>query len=105
MNNRAADKPVLIREKMLLLGLINIYQPVRLSRVIKGLPEGFDPRRLRRAASALRKEGMLTSVKRGQYLVTRRGRDILSIGRYAKQRDIKRMLYLYEGSKRGRETA
>lgn len=105
MNKGAADRAVLIREKMLILGLVNIYQPVKLARVSKGLARDFDPRRLRRAANALRKEGMLTSVKGGRYLVTRRGRDILSTERYARERDINRMLYLYEGSKGGRETA
>lgn len=105
MSNKAGDRPVLIREKMLLLGLVNIYQPVRLTRVAKGLARDFDPRQLRRAADALRKEGLLTSVRGGRYIVTRRGRDILSTKRYARQRDMSRMLYLCEGSKGGRETA
>lgn len=105
MGKRGADsqRAIVVREKMLLLGLINTRQPVKVNLVVESLSKDFDPRRLRRAVDALRRQGMLMKVKGGQYVVTRRGRDALGTGRYAIQRDIGRMSYLYEGSKGGRE--
>lgn len=93
----------LIREKMLLLGIINVLQPVKMNDAFRRLPVDLDPKRLRRAAKALRSQEMVMSVKGGKYVVTRRGRDILSKKPYARLRDTGRMWHLYEGTKGGRE--
>lgn len=104
-SSEQVDGLALLHEKMVVLGLVNILQPVKVKRVVESLSKEFDARRLRSAVRALQRQGMLISIGRGQWLVSRRGRDALGTGHSAKERDISRMLYLIEGSKGGRETA
>ncbi len=88
---------------MLLVGLINTLQPVKLEPVVEMLSPDFDPLRLKTALKSLRREGMLIDIGDGKYLVSRGGRDAMGVGRYAIQRDISRMVHLFKESKGGRE--
>ena len=93
----------LLREKLLILGLVNTIQPTKLVRVIELLSSDFDRSKLKLALTFLRQEGMLLSIGGGHYIVSQRGRHALGTGPSATQRDIARMLHLSERSKGGRE--
>ncbi len=99
------DARVSVRDKLLVLGLINTLQPVK-PRVVSGnLPERYRRDRFKVALAALRKDKAVLRLPDGRYVVSFRGRGVLSIDPLAKARDVARMLHLFERSKGGRQTA
>ena len=97
------DRPILVREKFLVLGLINTLQPVKSDVVFRSLAKGFEREKFDRVLPILEKQRMVAKLKNGQYVVTTAGQTVFGSGLLAKDRDISRMLYLFERSKGGRE--
>ncbi len=96
------DEPILIREKLFILGFVNTLQPVSSAVIAKNLPKGFEKKMVRRILAALRKDELIMRLSNGQYAVTLRGRVVIGSGYLAKQRDMDRMLQLFERNKGGR---
>lgn len=94
-----------VRDKLLVLGLINTLQPVKARVLALSLPRRYGRDRLHVTIAALRREKAVIRLENGQYVVSFRGRGILSVDPLAKERDVARMLHLFERSKGGRETA
>lgn len=85
------------------LGLINTLQPVDTDEVLRSLPSSFPRAKLEEVLSILTGRNMVKRLTNSQCVVTVLGRAVLGSGPIAKQRDIARMLHLFERSKGGRE--
>ncbi len=92
---------ILLREKLLLLGLINTLQPVTARVLLQNLPKGIDWVIFKRGLRMLREEQLVVQLWTREFIVTSRGTALLGSGLYAKERDIARMLHLFQRSKEG----
>lgn len=90
-----------LRKKLLVLAAVNVFQPVVWRELLGALSPELDARELRAGVGALRREGLVRRSSGGGYVVTRRGRDTLPAGSVRKQRDVSRLLYLFERSRGG----
>lgn len=98
--DRSGDA-VLIREKLVLLGVMNALQPVKFAVLKTALSEAFSYAKLRKALAELRKEKAVALLEEGAYYVTEWGRTIIGPGALSRERDCARMLYLVEMNKEG----
>lgn len=97
------DAPVLVREKLFVLGLINTLQPVKFRDLRRALPKRLNQDKLRKVLKMLRNGKFVHRFRQGEYLATLDGRTVLGLDPLASQRDVARMLHLSQRSKGGRE--
>ena len=97
------DEPLLVREKLLLLGLVNTLQPIRPRELKASLPRSFEPELVGRILASLRNEGLVIRLANRRYTVTTKGRAVIGSGYFAKQCDIDRILGLFLRSKEGKK--
>ena len=95
------DTPVLVREKLILLGVMNTLQPVRFAVLKAALSEAFSYAKLRQALTELRNDKAVAFLQDKTYFVTEKGRVAIGTGSLARERDRARMLYLVEKRKEG----
>jgi len=100
-SNIVFNKPVLVREKLLVLATINTMQPISIDELQDTLSSQLPTEKFNKVMTVLRKEGLLISLKDGKFLVSRKGRDTFGSKSLGKARDISRMLYLIARSKGG----
>ena len=95
------DTIVLVREKLVLLGVINALQPVKFAVLKTALSEAFSHAKLLKALNELRKDKAVALLPERTYYVTERGRMAIGPGTLSRERDCTRMLYLVEKHKEG----
>ncbi len=100
-SNSVFNKPILVREKLLVLVTINTMQPISIDELQDTLSSQLSKEKFNKVITVLEKEKLLISLKDGKFLVSRKGRDTFGSKSLGKARDINRMLYLLARSKEG----
>jgi hypothetical protein len=94
-------EPISLREKWLVLAMVNTLQPVKPALLLQGLSKDFDGPKFDRVLDILRREEMLLPLDNGEYVVTHKGQEAFGSSPLARARDISRMFRLVERSKGG----
>ena len=105
MSSRATGvkQPVVPREMLLTLAMVNTLQPVRFKPLADSLSKSLDRERVQLVMRILRKQSLLRRLGSGEYVVTAGGQGAFGTRALGRHRDINRMLHLFERSKGGRE--
>lgn len=93
--------PILLREKLLVLGIINTLQPVKQESVVSALSSDLAGKRVNMVLDILRRDRMIRNIGDANLVVSYQGRKAFGSKSFARARDISRMLYLAEKSKGG----
>ena len=96
-----SDVALLVREKLVLLSVMNVLQPVRFAVLKTALSEVMSYEKLRKALGELRKEKAVALLPERAYYVTEDGRTAIGPDALSRERDCARMLYLVEKRKEG----
>ncbi len=100
-NQRSSAAVGTVREMLVVLGTINVLQPIKVRALVEGLSKDFDDQRLRRTIRRLARDGLIMRLRDGKYVVSRKGRSMLPHGSLSKERDVSRMFTLIERSRGG----
>ena len=95
------DTTVLVREQLLLLGVMNTFQPVSFDVLKSALSNVFNSAKLQKTLRILAKKKAVVRLSEGTYYVTEKGRVAIGTGSLSRERDRARMLYLVEKRKEG----
>lgn len=98
-----ATATLLLRDKFLILGLLNTLQPLHPLSLSEALSRDLKRSDLDEVLEALTREGLVRTLPTGECVVTAAGRAVLGSGALAKERDVGRLLHLFRTSKGGRE--
>ena len=90
-----------LQQKIITLSAINLYQPVEKVSLVSHL-DPINPKRLDRILRELKDEARI-SIDQGHYRITRMGMESLPLNKASIYRDIFRMNYLSNLSKKGGE--
>lgn len=93
--------PILLRDKLLVLGIINTLQPVKQESVVSALSSDLAGKRVDMVLDILRRDRMIRNIGDANLVVSYQGRKVFGSKSIARARDISRMLYLAEKSKGG----
>lgn len=96
-----SQKPILLREKLLVLGIINTLQPVKQESVVAALSSDLAGEEVVMVLDILRRDRMIRNIGDANLVVSYQGRKAFGSKSFARARDISRMLYLAEKSKGG----
>lgn len=96
-----SDTGLLVREKLVLLSVMNVLQPVKFAVLKTALSEVMTYAKLRKALDELRREKAVALLAEKAYYVTEEGRTAIGPGALSRERDCARMLYLVEMNKEG----
>ena len=98
---QADSETAVVRDRVIVLGLVNTLQPVRYDVLAEAMSTRIDRRGLKALVDSLKSQGMLSRLSTEEYVVARKGRDALSASPFKTRRDISRMQYLFQRSKGG----
>lgn len=93
---------ILVREKLLVLGLINATQPIDEHSIKKELEKKLGRPRIALVLKILRKDQLIVDSKDGKIRVTYKGRSAFGSKSLRQAADISRMLYLIATTKGGK---
>ena len=94
-----------MREKLLVLSMINTFQPISEEDLTSALPARLHGQLFNAVLKQLLTERLVRTLGDKRLLVTFLGRSVLGSGRVAKARDIARILHLFSRSKEGKSLA
>jgi len=95
------DSVIPLREKLLVLSLANTLQPISEQVLVAELPKRLQGARFAEIFDELEEGGLLRRLSDGKLVVGFRGRAVFGAGRLGKERDIARILRLFDRSKEG----
>jgi len=98
-----ADRTTLISNTLVLLGVINVMQPVTLKEISDSLAVKIKGKDLREIVNSLIKNGYVRKISDDQYISSQIGINAFARSPLKKGRDIQRMLFLTNMVRRGKD--
>lgn len=97
------DRTTLISNTLVLLGVINVMQPVTLKEISFSLAAKIKSKDVREIVNSLVKNGYIRKISDDQYISSQRGIRAIARSPLKKGRDIQRMLFLTNMARRGKD--